>query len=51
MKLLKEPGSMETPFIPANVLSVMLKASSILKPVEVKKKENIKKGEGRKNAL
>lgn len=28
---------METPFIPANVLSVILKASSILKPAEVKK--------------
>lgn len=34
MKLLKEPGSMDTPFIPAKFLSVMLKASSILKPGE-----------------
>ncbi|TNN83036.1 hypothetical protein EYF80_006643 [Liparis tanakae] len=30
--LLKEPDSMDTPFMPANVRSVMLKASSILKP-------------------
>lgn len=30
---------MDTPVIPANVLSVILKASSILKPAEVNKKE------------
>lgn len=29
---MKEPASMDTPLMPANVRSVMLKASSILKP-------------------